>query len=384
MAFLQGNTYLKPVQVFDCNGNEIAIDRVARGEFTFGDVIKYYEADGSGEVVWNDDEKCFIVPLTESDTFKFDSLVECQARVVLDDGSVSGSVPESHYVYESKSKNILSAGGAGSESGKLLTLRLLEPLAVGGTSDYEKLNNLPSVNGVELVGDKSAEELGLADIEYVDKKVADLVNSAPETLDTLGEVAKAIQENESVVDALNGAIGSKASQESVDELGDRVEQLENAGQPETNFIYLVGTEDKPINFYTDLEVGKGYILKGYIYVTKYMTTNTYSNHFFAYKQSTNSVFIYNYWISRYKINGAKDVISYIKVDSAGNVTDSNNYSMIEHATSSGKILISNNSYVPEWTSMSEITEFIDLANRITALEQGGGGGLDLIRVPKEA
>lgn len=49
-----------------------------------------------------------------------------------------------------------------------------------------------------------------ADVSYVDAKVADLVNSAPETLDTLGEVAQAIKDNESVVDALNSAIGSKA------------------------------------------------------------------------------------------------------------------------------------------------------------------------------
>ena len=44
---------------------------------------------------------------------------------------------------------------------------------------------------------------------YTDTKVADLINSAPETLDTLGEVAKAIQDNATVVDALNSAIGNK-------------------------------------------------------------------------------------------------------------------------------------------------------------------------------
>jgi lysophospholipase L1-like esterase len=48
-----------------------------------------------------------------------------------------------------------------------------------------------------------------ATITYVDTKVADLVNSAPETLDTLGEVATALQNNSNVVDALNGAIGNK-------------------------------------------------------------------------------------------------------------------------------------------------------------------------------
>jgi hypothetical protein len=106
-----------------------------------------------------------------------------------------------------------------------------------GTSNYPELKDLPQINGVELVGNKTSEELGLAnksDIPvvptkisgfendagyatggYVDQKVADLVNSAPETLDTLGEVAKAIKDNESVVDALNSAIGNKADKSSI-------------------------------------------------------------------------------------------------------------------------------------------------------------------------
>ena len=47
--------------------------------------------------------------------------------------------------------------------------------------------------------------------EYTDTKVANLVGSAPETLDTLEEVAKAINDNEDVVSALNSAIGTKAN-----------------------------------------------------------------------------------------------------------------------------------------------------------------------------
>ena len=48
--------------------------------------------------------------------------------------------------------------------------------------------------------------------EYTDTKVANLVGAAPETLDTIEEVAQALAENEDVVEALNNAIGSKASQ----------------------------------------------------------------------------------------------------------------------------------------------------------------------------
>lgn len=51
---------------------------------------------------------------------------------------------------------------------------------------------------------------------YTDKTIGDLIGGAPETLDTLKEVADAIKENESVVDALDAAIGKKADQAEVD------------------------------------------------------------------------------------------------------------------------------------------------------------------------
>ncbi len=52
--------------------------------------------------------------------------------------------------------------------------------------------------------------------KYTDKKVADLIGTAPETMDTLEEVAAAIQENKDVEKALNEAIGKKANQTELD------------------------------------------------------------------------------------------------------------------------------------------------------------------------
>ena len=46
---------------------------------------------------------------------------------------------------------------------------------------------------------------------YTDTKIADLINSAPTTLDTLGEIATAMEENANVVEALDTAIGTKAN-----------------------------------------------------------------------------------------------------------------------------------------------------------------------------
>ena len=51
--------------------------------------------------------------------------------------------------------------------------------------------------------------------QYVDETIAALVADAPEALDTLKELADAITENESVVEAINTAIGNKADKSAV-------------------------------------------------------------------------------------------------------------------------------------------------------------------------
>ena len=51
----------------------------------------------------------------------------------------------------------------------------------------------------------------IATTAFVSSAIANLVDSAPETLNTLGELATALSENVEVTDALNEAIGSKAN-----------------------------------------------------------------------------------------------------------------------------------------------------------------------------
>lgn len=53
---------------------------------------------------------------------------------------------------------------------------------------------------------------------YTDRKIAVLINGAPEDLDTLKEIADAMAENHDVVEALNSAIGKKANQAEMDSL----------------------------------------------------------------------------------------------------------------------------------------------------------------------
>ncbi|MCM1045651.1 MAG: tail fiber domain-containing protein [Candidatus Gastranaerophilales bacterium] len=51
---------------------------------------------------------------------------------------------------------------------------------------------------------------------YTDQKIADLIGGAPSTLDTLGEIAKAMGDNKDVVEALEEVIGKKANEAEFD------------------------------------------------------------------------------------------------------------------------------------------------------------------------
>ena len=100
-----------------------------------------------------------------------------------------------------------------------------------------------------------------ADISYVDTKVADLVNSAPETLDTLGELAAALQENDEVVEVLNGAITNKADKTYVDELV--------ANIPTDSEVFIVDCPDGTIISHTFEQIMEAINSGKAVYATLY-------------------------------------------------------------------------------------------------------------------
>lgn len=78
---------------------------------------------------------------------------------------------------------------------------------VNNTADADK-----PVSTAQSSAISTAKEEAVASAnDYTDGKIADLINSAPSTLDTLGEIATAMEENADVVEALNEAIGTKAN-----------------------------------------------------------------------------------------------------------------------------------------------------------------------------
>ena len=101
-------------------------------------------------------------------------------------------------------------------------------------SEIEGTPLIPSIDGLaseSFVNTKTSEVLSESKT-YTNQKVADLVNSAPETLDTLGELAVAIKENESVIDAINQAITNKADKTEIPKL---TSNLTNDGDGNSRF-----------------------------------------------------------------------------------------------------------------------------------------------------
>ena len=75
------------------------------------------------------------------------------------------------------------------------------------SGSYNDLTETPDLTQYYLKTEADALHTNLE--KYVDEEVAALVNAAPETLDTIGELAAAFQENKEVVDALDASITNK-------------------------------------------------------------------------------------------------------------------------------------------------------------------------------
>lgn len=83
----------------------------------------------------------------------------------------------------------------------------------------------------------------------MDKKITALVNSAPETLDTLGELAKAMGEHEDAYDALLETVGQKATREEVKDL----EKALNNGAESEAEEYCIADKNDNMIFKVDKE-----------------------------------------------------------------------------------------------------------------------------------
>ena len=80
--------------------------------------------------------------------------------------------------------------------------------SVNNTSDKDKPVSIAQQKAIDVAYANSN--------KYTDQKIANLINGAPETMDTLKEVSDAISKSKSTEEALNKAIGTKANQTELD------------------------------------------------------------------------------------------------------------------------------------------------------------------------
>jgi hypothetical protein len=170
--------------------------------------------------------------------------------------------------------------------------------------------------------------------------IANLVNSAPETLDTLGEIANALKENDNVVEALNNAISTKADISYVDEkiasaggtniptdLLDRVETLETNKADKTEIPKNTSqlTNDSAFINQTQLDealanVGGGASGKEIVEITTPLLKieqTPYGEHInFEFKNEWNNKYIiYDWSIDQQTFDSVQD-LQYIRINSS--------------------------------------------------------------------
>lgn len=100
----------------------------------------------------------------------------------------------------------------------IATIELLDEIRAYFDEDGAALNAL-------ALGGVRAEDY--ATTSYVDDSIAGLVDSAPDTLDTLGELAAALKNNKDIVDTLDAAITAKAEQSDLEYQAERIDDIES-------------------------------------------------------------------------------------------------------------------------------------------------------------
>lgn len=101
MGLLQGNTYKLEIPLQDSEGNVVDNTFIKKAQFAFGKHIKHYCSDGGGDVSYDKEKQCFIVPLTEEETFEMRQLISWQVRVLYTNGEIDGTEPRTERVSDS-------------------------------------------------------------------------------------------------------------------------------------------------------------------------------------------------------------------------------------------------------------------------------------------
>lgn len=85
--------------------------------------------------------------------------------------------------------------------------------------------------------------------DYVDKKIADLINGAPETLDTLFEIANALQDDDNAINGLITEISKKANKSDIPTKVSQLEQDVELGVSEEQVMEIIEENSEQVGEY---------------------------------------------------------------------------------------------------------------------------------------
>ena len=106
-TIMQGDDYSISFTITDESDNLINLEEVERIQFVVGNLIKYYNSDGSGEVTYLQEEGIFSFPITQEESFNMAGEQECQIRIKFTSGRIVGKIIGELDIQLSNAKEIL-------------------------------------------------------------------------------------------------------------------------------------------------------------------------------------------------------------------------------------------------------------------------------------
>lgn len=86
---MQGDQYSITFGI-DFNDEPLDVSMVETVQFAIGNVVKLYKSDGSGECSYDFDNKVFIFPVSQQETFLLNGIQNCQTRIKFTDNTIVG------------------------------------------------------------------------------------------------------------------------------------------------------------------------------------------------------------------------------------------------------------------------------------------------------
>lgn len=113
---------------------------------------------------WSYNDGKFEIPFTQEETVSLEGRTRIEGQVNFLDGNVAKTQIKDIYIKETLATKIID-GNIATQEGREVELLVEEDVIYvgggGGTKDYNHLENKPKINNVELVGDKTLEQLGI-------------------------------------------------------------------------------------------------------------------------------------------------------------------------------------------------------------------------------